>query len=285
MTGKGLSGSLLLLVCAGLNGCAATSGSDSAPANDNMDATLWVQSSTEYAAAAAGVYASATAALRELAAREEDRTGSMAIVLDIDETVLDNSRYQGQLVRDDAGYESESWDRWIALRAAPEVPGVVDFIRASQSLGFHVAFITNRACRVRPGNADDCPQKRDTLVNLDDVGIDTASTTLFLRGERPPEECGALLTAAEEGDGTWSSDKTSRRDCIRLDHDIVMLFGDQLGDFTEVEEGSSDESGRDLAAEFDEYWGRTWFMLPNPTYGGWRPGSPDEKRDRLRGLD
>ncbi len=250
-----------------------------------MDAVIWLQSSTEYAAVTAGVYHSATAALIEIAESTPERAESMAIVLDIDETVLDNSRYQGQLVFDDATYESGSWDEWIALRAAPAVPGVVEFIETSQSLGFHVAFITNRACRARPDSNEDCPQKEDTLVNLEDVGIDTKSTTLFLRGERPPEQCRLLLTGPEQADGVWSSDKTSRRECIELDHAIVMLFGDQLGDFVELEEGSFDASGRDVAAEFEEYWGNTWFMLPNPTYGGWRPRDPSEKRTLIRGVD
>lgn len=275
----------LLLVCIGVSGCATTGGPETTPAHDNMDATLWLQTSTEYAAVTKGVYAAATAALNEIARSDVEGTGGMAIVLDIDETVLDNSRYQAQLVKDEATYKSASWDQWIALRAAPAVPGVVDFIRTSQSLGFHVAFVTNRACRSRPGTSEDCPQKPDTLVNLAEVGIDTGPTTLFLRGELPPEQCGALLSAAEKADGKWSSDKTSRRECIRLGHDIVMLFGDQLGDFTEVEDGLSGESGRELTAEFDEYWGKTWFMLPNPTYGGWRPGTSAGKRAVILGID
>lgn len=279
-----LSGPLLLLSCVLASGCATTGGPGSTTANDNMDAVIWLQSSTEYAAVAAGVYSSATAALIKIAESAAVDSESMAIVLDIDETVLDNSRYQGQLIHDDATYASESWDRWIALKSAPAVPGAVDFIRTAQSLGVHVAFITNRACRARPDSVEDCPQKADTLLNLEDVGVDTESTTLFLRGELPTGQCRTLLTAPEQADGKWSSDKTSRRDCVRLGYDIIMLFGDQLGDFTEVEDGAT-ASGRDLAEEFDENWGKTWFMLSNPTYGGWRPRSSAEKRELLRGID
>ena len=282
---KNTSGPSLLLVCLGVCGCATTGGSDSTPAHDNMDAVVWLQSSTEYAGVVTGIFVAATAALEEIARTEANRTHGMAIVMDIDETVLDNSRYQAQLVFDEATYESESWDNWISLRAAPAVPGVVDFIRRSQSLGFHVVFVTNRACRARPDTAEYCLQKADTLVNLEEIGVDTSSTTLFLRGERPPERCRTFLSASERADGKWSSDKTSRRECIRLDHDIIMLFGDQLGDFTEEQGGPYGESGRDIAAEFGEYWGKTWFMLPNPTYGGWHPGTFPEKRSLIRGID
>ncbi len=279
---KNLSRFSMLLGCLALCGCATDGSADPTPAHDNADAVIWLQTSTEYAAITAGVYASATATLREIANTAGDQSRSMAIVMDIDETVLDNSRYQGQLVQDDASYNSDSWDAWVALKAAVEVPGAVDFIRTSQSLGFHVAFITNRPCRPRPDTPEDCPQDEETLVNLEDVGIDTASTTLFLMGERPPPQCEAFLTEAEQADGTWSSDKTSRRACVSLDYDIVMLFGDQLGDFTETDAPSS---GRDTAAEYAEYWGKTWFMLPNPTYGGWRPRDAAEKRSLIRGID
>ena len=275
----------LLLVCLGAWGCTTTSGTDPAPAHDNTDAIVWLQASTEYAAVAAGTFAAATASLGKLAQADAGGDRRMAIVLDIDETVLDNSRYQAQLVFDDARYDSETWDEWIAMRAAAPVPGAVDFIRTSQSLGFHVAFITNRACRARPDVAEDCPQKAETLANLAQVGVDTRSATLFLRGERPPERCLALLSRSEQADGRWSSDKTSRRECVGLDREIVMLFGDQLGDFTEERGGASGQSGRAIATEYGEYWGKTWFMLPNPTYGGWRPRASPEKRSLLRGLD
>jgi acid phosphatase len=255
------------------------------PAHDNLDAVLWLQTSTEYAAVTTGVYAAATAELRERVETDPAAAAGMAVVLDVDETVLDNSRYQGQLVLDDATYESETWDRWIELRAAGAVPGAIDFIRTSQSLGVHVALITNRTCRSRPGNAESCPQKADTLADLDRLGADTGAITLFLRGDTPPARCRELLTASEQPDGKWSSDKTSRRACVSLDRDIVMLFGDQLGDFTEASHSATGESGHDIAAGYEEFWGKTWFMLPNPTYGGWRPNAAAEKRKSIQGID
>ncbi len=269
-----------------LGGCATTGGTDATPAHDNTDAVVWLQSSAEYAAVTTGIYRMATAALEEIARAEPTRSRQMAVVMDIDETVLDNARYQGQLVLDGTSYDSDSWDDWIGLQSAPAVPGVVEFIESSQALGIHVAFITNRSCRTRPGSTADCPQRADTLANLEALGIDTSSTTLFLRGDRPAEECGVFLSEAELSDGgTWSSDKTSRRKCVGLDHDIVMLFGDQLGDFTEHRPGTTDGSGRKIAAEAGNEWGKTWFMLPNPTYGGWRPRDPIEKRKLIRGIN
>ena len=185
---------------------------------------------------------------------------------------------------DQSTYNSETWDDWIELRAAPAVPGVVEFIRAAQSLGVHVAFITNRACRARPGTTAECPQKTDTLANLADVGIDVQSVTLFLRGERPDGPCSVHLSETERADGKWSSDKTSRRACVRLEHEIVMLFGDQLGDFTNEHEGPAATHGRSTAAEYSDRWGKSWFMLPNPTYGDWKPPTFTEKQTQIRGV-
>lgn len=278
---KSLLGPSLAVACLAISGCATTAGPEATPAHDNLDSVLWLQTSTEYAAATTGIYAAATRALQAMAEAEPARVRRMAVVLDVDETVLDNSPYQGQLVFDNATYDSESWDGWIELRTAGAVPGVVDFLRTSQALGVHVAFITNRRCRPRPGTADDCPQVEDTLANLRAVGIETGATTLLIRGDRPSAECRPFLSAAEREDGTWSGDKTSRRTCVALDYDIVMLFGDQLGDFVETE----GKGGRDLAAEYGDYWGTTWFMLPNPTYGGWRPNGSAGKRERIRGVD
>jgi len=265
----------VLIAVAAVSGCAATGDGAAETRHDNTDAVLWVQTSAEYAAAATGVYVSATQALGALEPAER----GAAVVFDVDETVLDNSPYQGQLIIDDASYDGESWDRWIAMRSAGAVPGVVEFIRAAQSQGVHIALITNRRCRARADSAAPCPQWEDTRANLEAVGVDTSSITLYLRGQRPPAACAELLTPAERPEGVWSSDKTSRRSCVARDYGIAMLFGDQLGDFVSE---SSDVHWLDE----DAYpWGRRWFMLPNPTYGDWRPRSSIEKRRAIRGID
>jgi acid phosphatase len=275
---------LILTTAFALFGCVTTTDPEATLAHDNTDAVVWLQSSVEYAATTSGIYASATRALVELAESSSRPVDQLAIVLDIDETVLDNSAYQEQLIFEDEAYNRESWDLWLARRAATDVPGVVEFLQTAQSLGFHIAFITNRPCRTRTGVADPCPQKKDTRLNLEDIGIETTSTTLYLEGEQPPKVCRAYLTKAERKEGKWSSDKTSRRQCVSRDREIVMLFGDQLGDFVEEHGSESDRAGRETAQDFDQ-WGKSWFMLPNPTYGGWRPRTPTEKRELLRDVD
>lgn len=275
----------ILTAALGICGCATDRGSDVPHANDGMDAVLWVQSSTEYAASTIGIYSAAAEQLERIAAANPEGVDRMAVVMDVDETVLDNSPYQGQMVLDGTSYKSESWDRWIALRDARAVPGVIEFIRASQALGVQVMFVTNRACRTRPDSAERCPQKLDTLFNLRNLGIDAQTDALFLRGDLPPEHCRDLLSESERPDGRWSSDKTSRRQCVAADYEIIMLFGDQLGDFTAESADGPAQSHRGSASDIDRNWGRSWFMLPNPTYGDWLPNDTERKRAAVRGID
>ena len=277
--------SILIAASIAIGGCASTPGPDIAQPHDGMDAVLWVQNSTEYAATTHGIYSAAAEQLEQITAASPDNVGRMAIVMDVDETVLDNSPYQGQMVLDDTSYESESWDRWISLQDASAIPGAIDFIQNSQALGAQVMFVTNRACRVRPDETGHCPQKLDTLVNLQNLGVNTQAGALFLRNDLSPVRCRHLLSESERTDGRWSSDKSSRRACIAADYDIVMLFGDQLGDFTSESSDTTARQGRNVAADYEQYWGRSWFMLPNPTYGDWQPQDAADKRAVIRAID
>lgn len=272
----------LLGFCLCVFGCAAGGGPGTVAGHDNMDAVLWIQSSPEYAATTTGIYVAATAKLRKIAESEPGRVHMMSVVMDVDETVLDNSPYQGQTVLDGTGYRSETWDEWVALRAAAAVPGAVEFIRTSRSLGFHIAFVTNRTCRARPDDADACPQRHDTVANLDSLGAWADADSLYLRGDVPPAHCREFMSDSERQDGRWSSDKTSRRRCVAADRDTVMLIGDQLGDFTAHADRPA--AGREKVDKEAPQWGTTWFMLPNPSYGDWLPNGSEDKRAAVCGI-
>ncbi len=270
----------LSIISANICGCAATSSQQ-----ENLDAVLWVQTSSEYSATAIGTYAAATDALQSMVAADPTAVDRMAVVMDLDETVLDNYAYQAQGVLENLRYQNETWDQFVALRKATAVPGAVDFIRAGQDLGVGVLFITNRQCLDRAGISGDCPQKEDTLVNLRQLGIEADLDTLFLWGERPPDRCVSLLSDSEHEQGRWTAwDKTSRRQCVELDHDIVMLVGDQLGDFIGGLEETTPASRKALLGQYKGNWGNTWFMIPNPTYGSWLNLLQPDKRSHLRGM-
>ena len=236
-------------------------------------ATLWLRNSSEYRAASETVYRAAEAALAKGLAdsawtAEPAQSGDLsalppAVVMDIDETVLDNSEPQVHMLREGICYEEfpGAWDDWVAKHRAPAVPGAVDFIRAARGMKdasgrpVRVVFVTNRECAPRAGSGAACPQKEDTLANLValGVGVPTLADDVLLKGERPG----------------WDAEKLSRRQEIAGRYRIVLNIGDDLADFLPgMRRATIAERDRTRCAR-DAYWGRRWFMLPNPLYGSW----------------
>jgi len=181
---------LLLAVSAALLNACAT------PQNDNFNSALWVQTASEYRAnsiqtfnGAARVIGLALSDPSWTAAPEQSGEYSTlpeAVVMDIDETVLDNSKYQAQLVKDGAEYSSATWDRWISLKDAAAVPGAVDFINTVRGKNVQVIFITNRECKRRKDASTECPQEQDTIDNLARVGVGSVKgKDILLKRERP----------------------------------------------------------------------------------------------------
>ncbi|HKX99011.1 MAG TPA: HAD family acid phosphatase [Steroidobacteraceae bacterium] len=236
-------------------------------------ATLWVRNSSEFRAASETVYRSAGFALtRGLAesawTAEPTQTGDLAglppaIVMDIDETVLDNSEPQAAMLRAGTCFDDfpKAWDDWIAERRAPAVPGAAEFIRFArgardgQGRAVRIFFITNRECAPRPGNDAACPQQDDTLANLEALGLGSATLAedLMLKGELPE----------------WDGEKLARRQALARTHRIVLNIGDDLADFLPGVR-RADVAGRDRerCARQGE-WGERWFVVPNPMYGSW----------------
>ena len=231
------------------------------PADDNLNAVLWVQRSAEYRAAAETVYRAAAARL-DAALKDptwdalvpEERANPVrglppAVVMDIDETVLDNSPYQARLVRDGAEYNEVTWDAWVREQRAKPVPGVVEFARAAQAKGVTVIYISNRAEHlIEP-----------TLANLRAVGLPVKDDSVFLGLGTHVPDC------EQEG-----SEKLCRRQFAGRSYRVLMQFGDQLGDFAQIL-ANTPEARDALQAQYRAWFGERWWMLPNPTYGSWEP--------------
>ena len=239
----------------------ATAPASAVPADDNLNAVLWVQRSAEYRAAAAQTYRAATghldAALKQAdwdALVPEERGNPArglkpAVILDIDETVLDNSPYQARLVRDGAEYSDPTWDAWVEERKAKALPGVVEFARAANARGITLVYISNRAVHL----------KQATLENLRSEGLPVADDGVFLG-------LGTVVADCEQ-DG---SEKDCRRQLAGRQYRVLMQFGDQLGDFARIHDNSP--AGRQaLLDRYEGWFGERWWMLPNPTYGSWEP--------------
>jgi acid phosphatase len=249
-----------------IGGCAV--GSDGTRRGGSNTAVPWVRTSVEYKAAALQTYQMAGHALEAMLADRawsalpvQTDAGNLppAIILDVDETVLDNSLYQQ---RHGGEFDPDTWDDWLAETAAAPIPGVVAFLKQVEGLGITPFFVTNRPCRKRAANPDPCPQERDTLVNLNSVGIATDTAHLMLLDEQPD----------------WQREKQTRRMAIGSRYRVLMLFGDQLGDFLPCVRARAERpctvpataaSRRGLYEQHATYWGHGWYLLPNPMYGSW----------------
>ncbi len=274
---------IVLAVALGTAGCATLASAPAAPpkpcgsaptfAEGSERSTLWVRTSAEYRAASVAIYRAAGAALAtgltdSAWTAEPTQTGDLAalppaIVMDVDETVLDNSAPQAGLLIEETCFPefASVWDNWIAQRSAPAVPGAAEFIhtaRASkdpQGRPVRVFFITNRECERRAGTESSCPQQDDTLANLRSLGLDspTLADDLMIRGERPD----------------WGSEKLSRRLEVARQYRIVLNVGDDLADFLAEVRRQTPPSREQARCAHDALWGRRWFVLPNPMYGSW----------------
>ncbi|HEY0506117.1 MAG TPA: 5'-nucleotidase, lipoprotein e(P4) family [Lysobacter sp.] len=239
----------------------ATSAKPAAPADDNLNAVLWVQTSAEYQAATTTVYRAAADKL-DVALKEKNWdalvTGERgnaatglppAVVMDVDETVLDNSPYQARLVSQGKEYDEVTWDAWVAEKKAKAVPGVVEFAKAASAKGVTILYLSNRAVHLKDA----------TIANLKAVGMPVKDDSVFLG-------LGTVVEGCEQN----GSEKDCRRRLAGQQYRVLMQFGDQLGDFVQVTANTRDGRSQ-LLDEYGDWFGERWFMLPNPTYGSWEP--------------
>jgi 5'-nucleotidase (lipoprotein e(P4) family) len=258
----------LLAVALAVPGCATVAEAPRAAphavvADDNLNAVAWMQASAEYAAVAVQTWHAATARLDAALAdpawdalAPADREGAPlaglppAVIVDVDETVLDNSPYQARLVRDGREFDDDSWDGWVAEAQAQAVPGAVEFARAAAARGVTMIYLTNRTEA----------QQQPTLANLRALGFPVAGDDVFLGKGRTVAGC------TQAG----SSEKTCRRRLVARQYRVLMQVGDQLGDFVAGPDNRPATRHALLDAHRD-WFGERWWMLPNPSYGSWQP--------------
>ncbi len=222
-----------------------------------FDAALWTQSSVEWRAHCHQTYNLAQAALKkrlrdhqwtaatEQYADQERGEKAPAIIVDIDETVLDNSPYQARLVLDNDHYKDETWDLWVHQEAAYPVPGSLAFLSKAAQMGIEIFYVTNRKAHL----------EESTRNNLAKYGYPLSKSidTVLMKNEKKD----------------WLSDKGSRRALIAKTHRILMLIGDDYGDFSSA--AKTDKKTREESSRSNQQnWGQGWFILPNPTYGSWK---------------
>lgn len=222
-------------------------------AHESLNGVLWVQTALEYKLAADQAYALATIRVQEAladktwtAALEQDAGHEAlppAVILDVDETVLDNSPFEARIVKYNLEYNNALWAQWVEEAIADPVPGAKDFISFLIEKKVAVFFVTNR----------DLAGEAATERNLSKVlGIEVTKDRVLCKNER----------------ASWSSDKSSRRAFLAQNYRILLLIGDDFNDFAFLGKVSPAERLK-MGRRYREYWGRKWIQLPNTLYGSW----------------
>jgi len=206
-------------------------------------ATLWMQTSAEFRALC---YQTFNLAKMNLDMFIAAHTGSkpVAVIVDADETVIDNSAYEAFLIGNNFGYSSKTWAAWMAAAQARAVPGALEFLNFAKEKGVEIFYVTNRKM----------------------VGYDGTAKNLEALGFPYVDKKHLLLR-------TDTSDKQPRRDSVAKDYEIAFLMGDNLNDFLSV---FAKKSVADRFAEVDkikQVWGKKFIVVPNPTYGEWEGAS------------
>ncbi len=282
---RALSLPLALAVAALLGGCGAPQVAADCPAcpdaaapsleHRGLLATNWLQTATEAHALQLQSFRDAIEALDDAladttwTAAPDEQTGDFAalppaVIVDVDETMLDNSAYQAWMIATGTSYSPDTWTAWCTTAAAMPVAGAADFVAAAESRGVTVFYVTNRdgACEAA------------TVENLGAYGMATDAAHVVTRDE------------SEAG-----SAKGVRRATIAQTHRILLMLGDNLGDFVDGYRGSPAERA-ERVAPFADFWGTRWFVIPNPTYGSFvdalTAGDADDLqqlRDALQSWD
>jgi 5'-nucleotidase (lipoprotein e(P4) family) len=208
------------------------------PARDFTNAVLWQQTSGEYRALAFQAYNFAKLSLKE-ALLQQINSKPNCVIVDVDETVLDNVAFQGYELKKGVSFVPEDWAKWTSLAVADTVPGALAFLKFAAAKNVETFYVTNR----------EESEYAATLKNLQKFGF-------------PNADDAHLLVK------TTSSDKEARRQKVMDKYNVLLLCGDNLSDFANVfyREGKDTKEQVDAAQHL---FGIKFIVLPNPMYGDW----------------
>ena len=205
-----------------------------------VQAQVWTQNSAEYRALCFQAFNTAKINIDSYLSSEKKYDRPLAIITDVDETVLDNSPYDGRLILEDVSYDRESWVEWGNLEIAEAIPGSLEFLSYAYEKGIKVFYVSNRYSE----------QLESTVNNLKKLGFPNVSeSTVLLRSD--------------------SRSKSERRNSISDGHEVIMLIGDNLSDFNDEFEVKISEERISYTNEMRDNFGTKLIVLPNPNYGDW----------------
>lgn len=231
---------LSLLIVSSLSGCANLNHKHNTAelTSQSMTAVNWLQTSGEYRALA---YQAFNSARLEWDSVSKKPTDKYAVIVDLDETMLDNSAYSAWQIKHNQPYSDKTWSQWTQSRQALAVPGAVEFARYISRHNGAIFYVSNRAQQ----------DFTATIENMRQLGFpDVNEKTVLLK--------------------TDSSNKQARFNSITADgYNVIIYIGDNLNDFGSATYHKSSAERRQFAEDNQKLFGTRYIILPNPMYGDW----------------
>ena len=199
----------------------------------------WVRESNEYKSLCYQIYSNATTNLnRQVGANpyslNNKDLSTYAIVMDLDETVLDNSQYQVELLDKKESFNMTSWAKWVNREEAKIVPGAKEYIDVVRSYGIQLIFISNRMDE----------RLNATINNMKILDIYSDSDIFLLRKNKKDKKT-VRRNEIYNSTGRMANYST---------HTVIQYLGDAMGDFPSYDSKQF---------SVDQY------IFPNPMYGKW----------------
>ena len=225
--------------------------------NEALKSILWTQTSAEYRALCYQAYNTAMEQINKEIKKHKKKDKPLAIVLDIDDTILDTSIYDASFMDTNKRPTLGNMKTWINSAAASPMPGAVEFLKEVSKKGVEIFYVTNRRA---PEHVE------GTIKNLEKYDFPSANKEhVFLR--------------------TDSGSKQERFDKIAKDFKIIVYMGDNAGDFPLDTYGKLFDERKKIFDDHKKDFGTKFIVLPNPIYGSWESAiaenynkmSPEEK--------
>ena len=203
---------------------------------------LWMRTSAEYRALAYQGYNVAMNVVKMAVTDPSHQRKPLAIVLDADETVVDNTKLMGEsIVNGNGRFDAPWWRQAVHQGKSQAMPGAVDFLNEVHKQGVEIFYVSNRYA---PVNLD------VTIQNFKELGFPSVDKDHVLLFEK-------------------DSDKQPRFDAIAKKYYIVLYMGDNAGDFPIGTKGKTLAERNGIIDAHKEDFGTTFVVFPNPAYGSW----------------
>lgn len=203
-------------------------------------ALVWMQNAAEYRELCYQAYNVASMMVNQAVASKVPGDKPLAIVADLDETLLNNSAYDAGLIGRNTAYSSKTWTIWEKAAIAKAMPGATDFLNYVSSKGVAVFYVSNRNQAGLEG----------TIENLKKLGFPYADTQHVLLE-------------------TNTGNKQPRFDAIGTDYNVVVYMGDNADDLTIGTYGKDQQQRNAIVDQHKADFGKKFIVLPNPDYGSW----------------